>query len=248
MISRLYFPPQAQHYKNDGADDHCSSPNPTPFAPPASPAVQPVFLSQPCQPCRESPTLIIDSQLTTTTVSLRLCQDTPTKMAKCDGGETGCDGKSRNTESWCGPCVRAKRGRGEKVVNRVSPSTAALSKALKKVSSDRSAHEQSECDRYGLRCVFQCTQCWLHCSCSDMRRADSRICVCTRSRGLCAISRAKKHWQTSNPIFDGARKEARAKSKLGVFLTDKESRLAEKLVCFRPFTSRPSAKNRRRDI
>jgi len=145
-------------------------------------------------------------------------------MAKCDGGETGCDGKSRNKESWCGPCVRAKRARGDKVVNRVSPSTAALSKALKKRSSDRSAHEQSECDRYGLRCVSQCTQCWLHCTCSNMRRADSRICECTRSLVLCAIIRAKKHWQTSNPIFNGARQEAFAKSKLGGILTDKESR------------------------
>jgi len=102
-------------------------------------------------------------------------------MGKCNGGEPGCDGKSRNSESWCGTCTRTKRAAGEKVVNKGSPSTAALSKALKKRPHGRSAYEQGECDRYALRCVSQCTQCLWQCICSNMRRADSRICECTRS-------------------------------------------------------------------
>ena len=134
-------------------------------------------------------------------------------MTKCDGGETGCDGKSRNKESWCGPCVRAKRARGEKVVNRVSPSTVALTKALKKRPSDRSAHEQSECDRYGLRCVSRCTQC---CCIAHVRTCDAltRAFVSVRAPWFCAQSSepksigklrtqfstvlGKKHWPSQN--------------------------------------------------
>ena len=79
-ISRLYFALQAQHYKNDGAHDHWRSPSPTPFAPPASPAVQPVFHSQPCQPRRESSTLSIDWQSKSFFVRINLQKINNTKL------------------------------------------------------------------------------------------------------------------------------------------------------------------------
>jgi len=216
MISRLYFALQAQQYKNHGGDDHSPPTSATPFALPASPAVQRVFHSQPCQPRRESSTLSIDSHLTTTPFSLRLWKDTYTKMGKCYGGMPGCDGKARNIESWCGMCTRAKRALGHKVVNKGSPHNAAQSKSLKKRPHERSAHEQSLCDRYALRCMSQCTQCLWQC----IRRADTRICECTRSVILCAHIRVKKRNQTSHK----AEKEALRKSRAGEFLTDQESR------------------------
>jgi len=220
MISRLYFALQAQQYKNGGDDDHWRSASATPCALPASPAVQRVFHSQPCRPRRESSTLSKYSKLATTTGSLRLCKDKHTQMGNCYGGEPGCDGKSRNIKSWCGTCTRAKRARGEKVVNKGSPSDAAHSQALKKRPHDHSALEQGMCDRYALRCMSQCTQCLLQCICSNMRRTDSRICECTCSVILCAIIRANKRNQTGHKAV----KEALHKSKAGEFLTDKESR------------------------
>ena len=220
MISRLYFALQEQQYKNGGEDDHWRSASAPPSAPSASPSVLRVFHCQPCRPCRESSTLSIDSQLASTTVSLRLCKDQHRKMGKCYGGEFGCDGRSRNIKSWCGMCTRAKRARGEKVVNKGSPYDADLSQAIKKRPHDRLAYEQGLCDRYALRCMSQCTQCWLQCICSNMRRADSRICGCTRSVILCVIIRANKHNQTGHKAVT----EALHKLKAGVFLTDKESR------------------------
>jgi len=141
-------------------------------------------------------------------------------MGKCYGGMPGCDGKARNIESWCGTCTRAKRALGQKVVNKGSPHNAGQSKSLKKRPHKRSAHEQSLCDRYALRCMSQCTQCLWQCICSNMQRDDTRICECTRSVILCVHIRANKHNQTSHKTV----KEALRKSKVGESLTDQESR------------------------
>ena len=170
----LFFSLQAHWYTTGCGGDDWRSASPTPPAPPASPAVQRVFHRQPCRLRRELSALSIGSQLSTTTVSLRLCKDKHTKMGKCYGGEPGCDGKARNSKSWCGTCTKAKRARGEKVVNTGSPSNAALSESLKKRPHERSAHEQGMCDRCALWCMSHCTQCLLLCICSIMRRADSR--------------------------------------------------------------------------
>ena len=106
------------------------------------------------------------------------------------------------------------------MVNKGSPINAALSKARKMRPHERSAYEQGEWDRYALRCVSQCTQCLLQCICSNMRRADSHICECTRSVVRCAFIRANKRNQTDSKAV----KEALLKSKAGQELTVLESR------------------------
>ena len=153
----------AHGYITGGDSGDWLSTSHTPPAPPVSPAVQRVFHHQPRRPRRQLSVLSIASQLATTTVSLRLRTHKYTKMGKCYGFEPGCDGRSRNIESWCGPCSRAKRARGEKVVNRGSPITTDHSQSLKKRPLDRSAYEKGLCDRYALRCMSQCTQCLLQC-------------------------------------------------------------------------------------
>jgi len=131
----------------------------------------------------------------------------------------GCDGKARNIESFCGPCSRAKRAIGQTVVNKGSPQNTATSQSQKKRPHERSAYEQGLYDRYALQCMSHCIQCLLQCTCFNMRRADTRICECTRSVILCVPISAKKHKETEKK----AGKEARLKSKAGEFLTDQES-------------------------
>ena len=106
------------------------------------------------------------------------------------------------------------------MINKGSPISADHSQALQKRPHERSAYEQGLCDRYALPCMSQCTQCLLKCICSNMRRADSRICGCTRSVILCVIIRANKRNQTGHKTVT----EALHKLKAGEFLTDKESR------------------------
>ena len=130
-----------------------------------------------------------------------------------------CDDKARNSESFCGPCSRAKRALGQSVVNKGSHQNEAKSQSRKKQKHDRSAHEQGLCDRYALQCMSQCIQCLSQCICSNMRRADTRICECTRPVLLCVHISAQKH----NNNRSKADKETCRKSKADEPLTNQES-------------------------
>ena len=71
-----------------------------------------------------------------------------------------------------------------------------------------------------------------------MRRADTRICECTRSVILCVHISAKKNRKISSK----AEKEARRKSKAGEFLTDQQSEFIARYTYQTPCCSlvRPS--------
>ena len=131
-----------------------------------------------------------------------------------------CNDKAWNIESYCGPCTKAKRALGQSVVNKGSPQNEAKSVALKKRKHDRSAYEQGLCDRYALQCMSQCIQCLSQCICLSLRRADTRICECTRPVILCVHISA----ENCNTIHKKAGKETRRKSKAGEPLTNHESK------------------------
>jgi len=145
-----------------------------------------------------------------------LCRDTLEWVT----GSAGWTGKARNSDSYCGPCTKAKRASGQTVVNKGSPQNEAKSQSRKKRKPDRSAFEQGLCDRYALQCMSQCTQCLTQCICSNMRRADTRMCECTRPVILCIHFSDQHH----SKIFNKAEKEARRKSKADEPLTNQESK------------------------
>jgi len=105
------------------------------------------------------------------------------------------------------------------VVNKGSPQNEAKSQSRKKRKHDHSEYEQGLCDRYAFQCMSQCKQCLSQCICSNMRRADTRICECTRHVILCVHISAQNH----NAIRIKAEKETRRKSKACEVLTDQES-------------------------
>jgi len=138
---------------------------------------------------------------------------------KCYGFMAECDDKARNNVSFCGPCSRAKRALGQSVVNKGSPQNEVKSQSRKKRKHDRSVYEQGLCDRYAMQCMSQCNQCLSQCICSNMRRADTRICERTRPVILCVHISAQNHSKIQSKV----EKEARRKSKADEPLTNQES-------------------------
>jgi len=64
-----------------------------------------------------------------------------------------CNKRTRNIESYCGPCTVAKGALGQAVVNKGSPQNAAKSVASKKRQHEHSTYEQGLYDRYALQCM-----------------------------------------------------------------------------------------------